>query len=343
VGNANLEDIRAAYRIFLRREPENEEVMKELLQSDVDAHHLIRIFMGSREFKESFSQELATFFELTAFEILELRDYNVAPGHVMLRTTHGDFECYLASPGDFLSFYAFGLHKAGSSLLVGMLSAALERRGIPYVNTSDHAFEAGMQHDSLINPEDAYFRYGYGYIGFRGFPSYLKRFDLKHNKKIILIRDPRDMLVSYYFSMRYSHINPGGGVVSAEIKRLRSEATQIPIDQYCIEKSTTFLAEFASISHLLGTDVRLYRYENVIYMKSEWLSDMLNYLGIELPPAEIEDIAHLNDIRPERERLEQHIRQVAPGNYHKHLKAATINRLNEIFCHVLRKFGYAMG
>ena len=88
---------------------------------------------------------------------------------------------------------------------------------------------------------------------------------------------------------------------------------------------------------------RVYRYEDVIYYKHEWLIDMLEYLGLELDSETISRIAQKHDIHPSKEDPSNHIRQVAPGNFRRHLTAETIGKLNSALDEVLKKYGMKIG
>jgi hypothetical protein len=85
---------------------------------------------------------------------------------------------------------------------------------------------------------------------------------------------------------------------------------------------------------------RVYRYEDVIFKKMEWLEDMLLYLDIEVSISNITEIANRYDIRPDIENPHKHIRQIVPGNYKTHLTPATINELNRIFKPIMNFFQY---
>ena len=56
---------------------------------------------------------------------------------------------------------------------------------------------------------------------------------------------------------------------------------------------------------------------------------------------DIKDIAIQNDILPENEDLNQHIRQVRPGNYKKHLSHDTCEQLNARLSDLLDRYGYS--
>jgi hypothetical protein len=259
----------------------------------------------------------------------------------LLKTSVGTARLRLPPRGPAPSFYLFAMHKGGSTLLNDMMGEALNQANIPQINIPEVAFSAGRPECDILNPEEFIFQHGYCYRGFREFPPYLRRFDLSKTKKILLVRDPRDMLISNYFSVKYSHPIPRTGFIKDSLQRERETATSTEIDGYCLSQLNFFKSEFEGYEHILGTNIRIYRYEDVIFNKIEWLRDMLRYLEITLPFEIIGRIAKKHDIRPEAERPNEHIRQVTPGNFRKHLSNATIDKLNREFKEILATYRYA--
>jgi Sulfotransferase domain len=258
----------------------------------------------------------------------------------ILKTPAGETTINVPSPGDFRSFYVFAMHKSGSTLLNKMLDTAFMRAGVPQIAIPELTFAAGLPDDPILNPEDFLFDNGYCYRGFRIFPSYLRYFDITKNKKILLVRDPRDMIVSYYFSMSQSHMIPDSGPLRDELMSKRDTIKKVSVDDFCLKHFDILQKEFKSYRTVFGSQLRVYRYEDVIFNKLNWLKDMLWYLGFALSSDDRKRIAEENDIRPTIERPHEHIRQVTPGNYRKHLSKTTIKRLNFEFRDMLDQFDY---
>lgn len=258
-----------------------------------------------------------------------------------LETSAGATRVVMPRPGRFPSFYVFALHKGGSSLMNIMLVSALDYAKVPHIGMSEWAFAAGLPENEITNADEFIFPRGYCYRGYRQFPPYLRSFDIAQNKKVLLVRDPRDIIVSDYFSTRYSHAIPAQGSVRDELLKLRDLADNSGIDDYCLSQAPFYRSEFDGYRHIEATELRLYRYEDVIFNKQSWLEDMLSYFDISVPSSVIESIAEANDIRPEQERPTEHIRNVFPANFRLHLKQATIDMINQEFHDVLSRYGYA--
>jgi hypothetical protein len=182
---------------------------------------------------------------------------------------------------------------------------------------------------------------GYCFAGFRTFPEYLEEFDLSSFKKILLIRDPRDMIVSHYFSQKISHDLPPGEL-GAKLKAIRSSLNRKTIDQYALESAAGVRRKYAQYQQaVFDSNLKLYRYEDVIFSKRKWLASVLEFVGIDMPMEAINRIADRQDFRPKVEDPGRHIRRVTPGDHRNKLQQETILELNQVFAEVLERFGYS--
>lgn len=240
--------------------------------------------------------------------------------------------------------FIFSLHKAGSSLLTALLLEYTEALGIPTINLPSFLFQNGKDENTIkLTPELKLLLGldGYCYLGWRNYMDFLDVVDLDHSKNILLVRDPRDRLISYYFSITRSHVMPSKGDLKNRLRAKREESSKLSVDRMVTNLQPKFSA-LQNIYHckLRPHNTRIYRYEDVIYRKEEWLEDMVNYLDFPHDPQRISNIARQHDIHPEVENPEAHIRQVKPGNHKRHLKADTIRILNLGFDAYLRRYGY---
>lgn len=243
------------------------------------------------------------------------------------------------------SFFALSLHKAGSVLLEQLLIELAYASAIPAINIPARAFKAGISEldinktvdiESLLNTD------GYAFVGFRGLWPWIPREALCGRRKIVLVRDPRDMVVSLYYSQRQSHSIPASGVARKNLTKARNFTSAVSIDEFALSKAVDFLiANFNGYLELLDdSDCRFYRYEDVIFRKREWVRNMADFLQIDVSTRRINKISDRFDIRPKKERPDAHIRQVTPGNHAHALKPETIENLNARFSNVMSQFGY---
>lgn len=242
------------------------------------------------------------------------------------------------------SFWCCGLHKSGSTLLTNMIAQACEAASISCANLPEALFIKGLDVDSIKRIDDDFFQEtGYAYLGARTpwFQSF--SFDPTRYRWILLIRDPRDALVSQYFSFKYSHPLPDEGEAREKLLDAQETLQNMTIDQFVsdparINRCKAVLADYLRV--IPTSRCRIYRYEDVIFFKREWLEDMLDFLSISIPSETVADIAKNQDIIPEEENPLGHIRQVVPGNYRKHLSQTVIDALTDQFANELQICGY---
>jgi hypothetical protein len=255
-------------------------------------------------------------------------------------------ELEIPEPAQRESFFLFGLHKAGSVLLNRAFSLCAAELGVPTIQISRAAFRTGLPDDQFnASPglAQVLFPNGYCYTGFRYFPPYLRAFfEAQPRLAILLIRDPRDILTSLFFSVAYSHsISPGEA--GSEQLAARDRALALGIDAYALENIDFVRNEFISYEGILPSPrTKLYRYEDVVFSKIPWLQGALEFLGESLPTATLENIVEQVDRRPARERPNKHVRRVTPGDHREKLQPATIARLNDAFSDILERFNYAL-
>jgi hypothetical protein len=254
----------------------------------------------------------------------------------------------LPEPGDpgMPSAFVIGLPKAGSTLLHSMMQSIGECSGLSYFSLATEARRRGV-HPQQIPPatDTLYVPYGYLYGGFRGLPPKTTIPQWASGRTILLVRDPRDMVVSLYFSQAYSHTPPGSagqGKLRAEFYKKRERAISSSIDEFALENAKLISHIFDLVrTKLHELDHKLYRYEDVIFDKLNWLSDMVDYLKIPAKQMHVQSIARRFDKLPETENPGEHIRNVKPGDHRNKLQYKTIMQLNDVWSGILSEFQYS--
>ena len=238
------------------------------------------------------------------------------------------------------SFFVFSIWKAGSTMLDGMIRDICSYLHIPIIDIHPTAYMQGINDNKLTSDICQLFvKTGYCYMGFRCLPSYLHNFDFKEVKKILLLRDPRDILVSHYFSAKYSH-GITTGDLGKEQTRVRQELVEVSIDDYVLQISETFLRVFDLYNLIEDNNLKVFKYEDIIFNKEQFMRDILYFLDLKLPDNLISETTIKYDIFPKSEDVNAHIRKVIPGDYKEKLKVGTITKLNECFKDILLKYQY---
>ena len=252
----------------------------------------------------------------------------------------------LCRPGEFAAYFAFSYHKAGSTLMHNMIQEVCASAEIPALNIPGVLFDEGVldhewqnDHEILEVVQD-----GRVYFGFRYLPELLLRpgVCLRERKSVLMVRDPRDALVSQYFSFggRYhSHILPANN--TGDFEKTWQWTSQFEIDEYVLNSAPLLLTKLRAYERLLGTDnMLLARYEDVYFDKQRFLGAIFSHFNLAVSPVIVERVARAHDIRPSSEDPTKHIRQGTPGDHRKKLRPETIAKLNDHFRDVCQGFGY---
>lgn len=248
------------------------------------------------------------------------------------------------APSDAPSVVAMALPKAGSTLLFGLLHDLAPLAGLAYVSLQDFFFLRGLRLTEQPHEAGGLFRpHGYCYGGFRGPPPYAIPI-LDAARAVVLVRDPRDMAVSHWYSVTQSHVIPAGGDAPHFMARAREEALRRGKAQHVLQVARGLDQQYDRLcaSGLLHAPrSAVFRYEDVIFRKRDWVDAICAWFGWDIPAAARHDIADRHDVRPERPDPAAHIRQVTPGNHREELGPEQVQALDRILGRWLRLFGYA--
>lgn len=252
------------------------------------------------------------------------------------------------APGSFEECYAFSIHKAGSTLMHKMIGEVCKAEAIPAVNIPDVFFREGTNSQDWKNDPALLDLIGPGrvYYGFRHLPPVLldPRVRLRERRSVLLVRDPRDALVSQYYSYGGRHVShrlPEKGK-EAFLERINVNA-DLDIDEYVIRLAGNHLNKLRAYRKHLNFDlVLLRRYEDIYFNKRQFLADIFEHFRLPVSADVLDQVAERNDIRPKSEEITKHIRKGTPGDHREKLKPETIASLNETFGETCRSFGYEL-
>lgn len=235
--------------------------------------------------------------------------------------------------------FIFTTHKAGSVFLhrLGLDLASI--LGCEKFSENDRNFQLSrdgpVEADSVARPGIyAPLRYS------------ITNLELRPDDKVIVhLRDPRDMLVSYFFSDAYSHPVAEGRFNRAENERLRWR--EKGIDAYVDERLGHGLIR-ARYQHYLsefgyGERALILRYETMVTGFDKWLERLLRYISPDLYKKHFAELhaRHKKEfVLPAREDIMRHKRKMLPGDYRQKLKPETIERINLEFADVMSRLSY---
>ena len=244
--------------------------------------------------------------------------------------------------------FVLGIRKCGSSIMNSMVTDLARLNGRHYLDIAGRFFQADIPERVWRNDVSSQKLLIPGQVhgGFRAMPAIFAAHPVfVRARKILLVRDPRDALVSEYFSNAYSHALPkqgGGGGATAEMRALRQAALAASIETYVLRQAEALNRTFTEYAGILDDPrLRVFRYEDVIFAKRQWVLDISAHFGWPPPSAAVMDgMMGWADVLPDAERPDQFIRKVRPGDHKDKLSPVIVERLNLAMAPALRLFGY---
>jgi hypothetical protein len=155
-------------------------------------------------------------------------------------------------------------------------------------------------------------------------------------KKILHLRDPRDILTSYYYSHRYSH-----ALINDRVKKRRAHAIEEGVDGHVLRLLKSTKKRFEQYIPLLE-DATFLKYEDMVTDFPLWVSSFIEPFEFD----DVEDVVsylidkYAEEFKVESEDVYRHKRQILPGDHRRKLKPETIEILNSELSDVMRVFGY---
>ncbi len=153
------------------------------------------------------------------------------------------------------SAFLVSLPKAGSTLLNRMMAHAAKLVGQTFFNAPRELRSLGIKpNDTPASLSSLFVPNGYMYGGFRGLPGAIQLPDWASGHTVVLVRDPRDMLVSLYFSVAYSHSPPGTGAGDAfyeQFQKERESAQALPLDGFVKRQAAQYVSIYNQLHEKL--------------------------------------------------------------------------------------------
>ena len=171
----------------------------------------------------------------------------------------------------------------------------------------------------------------------------------KGSRAFFVIRDPRDIVVSAYFSMKFSH-----SVIDSFIAETREKLNAMTESEGIMEiiQNHTSVSVLEGWAHALQANkIRAFRFENVFgpATQRDSAQDLLSYCGIEISDNDLDKLLEkysfgkFSGREPGHEDAHHHYRKGVAGDWKNHFtenhKAAFKNHAGE----VLIKLGYEKG
>jgi hypothetical protein len=249
----------------------------------------------------------------------------------------------------------FTLHKSGSMFLHQQCELLCRLSGLEY--HSPNVAGSGLDARRLLS-DSAVWRERHGC--FAPIRFFVDLPQLKDYAILLHLRDPRDVLVSMFYSYCFIH----GGEVAPDTGYRRQVAAE-GIDAFVLAKSSADSARYhgdygtgGHVEHLIGNlprrysdyighvlgkpNVTLLRYEQMVTDYRGWLRQFIEPFPLRERQRLVDQLAsQAVQLFPKRQRdVMTHVRHVTPGDFRAKLQPSTIRRLDDIFGDTLAALGY---
>ena len=241
----------------------------------------------------------------------------------------------------------FSFNKAATQTVKKLLIECARQNKLTPALLHDYAFHNAMPFlDHLESEEMKGYAHmfkpeGYLYTVFGGMIEGIS--SLEKFKVVLVVRDPRDILVSDYYSIAYSHAIPDGEKKEIYLSR-RENALATNLDEYVLNNAPKLQSVFERYAmHLFPVcpGVHVARYEDMVENFPEWLDSLVSACGMEISKPFRQDLLEKHEARrPKGENIQKHLRKGMPGEHREKLRPETIEQLNQTFKESLTGFNY---
>lgn len=238
------------------------------------------------------------------------------------------------------SIMHFTVHRSASRYVTNILKNLSKCNDITYIHLEGYYWRGGQ---IFTDPHNMYKPSGYCYGPFLGLDKEELTVPIPNMDEfrvILMLRDPRDVLTSYYFHHAHDpYFNPAQ---EAQIAARSKEAQSMSIDDWVKDKAPLFKSRYEEyLSKLYGKpNVLFLKYEDMIENFPDWFEKVVEFTGL-TPDTDTRDlIMKTANFKVANEVKSAHKRQVAPGDHVRKLSVDTIAWLNSEFKVVLKELNY---
>jgi len=162
---------------------------------------------------------------------------------------------------------------------------------------------------------------------------------LRDKRAIFFVRDPRDILVSVFYSFGFSHGASPLPELAVLQKKRRADISEMGLDAFCVHDSERITEVFGIIQRLISECPQglVLRYEDLMTDFDQFSPPLVEWLG--LPSETVKKMRQQLQPRIEEAPLSHH-RSGKPGGFRDKLLPSTVAEMNRILAPALKNFGY---
>ena len=247
------------------------------------------------------------------------------------------------------AWFALGVRKSGSSMFNRAVKLLAKFNAVNWIDLPGDLFERDVPFFRWRDSEvpDALVVGGNCYGGYRDCPTGLSHHpEFQRGLKVLLVRDPRDAIVSEYFSTARTHRMPEAGLqaeggASDDMLKRRESAQAQSVEDYALSAGGLLAETIGRYLPLLGDPgLLVLRYEDIIFDKAQMVRDVAKHFEWKVTNGQVDAVLKWIDVVPEVEDPNQFIRKVTPGDHREKLSAPVIARLDRMLGEAMEAFGY---
>ncbi len=260
----------------------------------------------------------------------------------------GDVSFEVSAEGGDPPCFSLGIRRSGSTLLHKMVNFLARRNGVQPVDLPGAFFHGGFKMNDWASRDlTEVILPGNVYIGFRSFPASFSNYpDFVNGRKAFMFRDPRDALVSQYFTDALARppsprdAAPGSKAADAA-EKMRAEVRSMPIEDYVFKHARAIDSTMMAYAPMLkDPNCLCLRYEEFIFQKKRLIHKIMRHFDWTCPPGQVETLLKQVDEMPATEDQERFVRRVIPGDHRTKLSPEAIRKLNNLLREALHHFDY---
>lgn len=237
------------------------------------------------------------------------------------------------------SVFVFSTHKCASTFLNRLINNLASYENKKHIDLETYLATQPKYRDELYANDEFtqnLLQNTGCYFGVFRYP--FSNFPKTSSAKIVLVlRDPRDILTSQFFSIAYSH-----PILTAKFLKKRENALKIGIDKHVLEMVPRFLKTYNDYIDKLSKrdDFLLIRYEDLISDFSRVLNKLLDFVNHSEKEKVLNYWKNNHPFVIDKEDSLKHKRKVLPGDHKVKLQPETIKQLDFHFKEILLFLGY---